>query len=412
MLKILSLSSRTVLSLVLVLLLVRWVAVYFSPFPINVDEAQYWLWGQRFDFGYYSKPPLIAWIMGASDFIFGQHSWAVRLPAAAFHVATSLVLGKIAYLLYGERAGYLAVLIWLFLPAVTLGSFIFSTDTPLILFWSLGLYYFVLWVKPTLDNPDKQDNQGLSGNTLIFISGICLGMGMLAKYAAVYFIASVLIALIFIAQVSVKKSLKPVFLFLFGFLIFASPNLIWNATNGFISIKHLGENANLGAPNYQFFKLIEFWLGQVGILGPLFFILVIFAMRSSIAYRGLLVTFAIPVLAVISVQAFMKEANANWAVVSYPSLVVLVSGFLVQAGRGWQKFGFAAQLFNIVISLGFIFILFFDSLGGLLPKHGPHNRLHGWDGVVQDIRDVRQSHGIKTVMVQNRLSSALLKWYL
>lgn len=407
--KILNFSSFAVLSIVLSLLVARWVAVYFTPFPISVDEAQYWLWGQRFDFGYYSKPPLIAWIMGVSDSIFGKHVWAVRLPAAAFHVATGLVLGRLAYLLYGERAGYLALFIWLFLPAVALGSFIFSTDTPLLLFWSLGLYYFAIWIKPTLDN---QDPHQLSGNKFIFISGLFLGMGVLTKYAAVYFIAGVLIALFFIANVSVKKSLKPLFLFLFGLLIFASPNLIWNASNSFVSIVHLGENANLHAPDYQFSKLFEFWLGQVGVLGPLIFVIVIAAVRTPLAYRGLLVAFAIPALVIVSFQAFAKEANANWAVVSYPSLVVLASGFLVQAGQGWQKFGIAAHLFNIIISLGLIFILFFDSLGGLLPKHGPLNRLHGWDGVIQDIREVQHSHGIKTVLAFNRLSVALLKWYL
>jgi len=149
---ILNLSPRVVLSVVLILLIMRWIAVYLSSIPISVDKAQYWLWSQNFDFGYYSKPPLIAWIIGVSDFLFGQNSWAVRLPAPAFHVATDLVLGRLTYRLYGARAGYLAVLVWLFLPAVTLGSFIFSTYTPLLFFWSLGLCYFVLWIKPILDN--------------------------------------------------------------------------------------------------------------------------------------------------------------------------------------------------------------------------------------------------------------------
>ena len=63
---ILNLSPRVVLSVVLILLIMRWIAVYLSSIPISVDEAQYWLWSQNFDFGYYSKPPLIAWIIGVS----------------------------------------------------------------------------------------------------------------------------------------------------------------------------------------------------------------------------------------------------------------------------------------------------------------------------------------------------------
>ena len=31
-------------------------------------------------------------------------------------------------------------LLWVSLPAVGLGSFVMSTDTPLLLFWSAGLY--------------------------------------------------------------------------------------------------------------------------------------------------------------------------------------------------------------------------------------------------------------------------------
>lgn len=228
-------------------------------------------------------------------------------------------------------------------------------------------------------------------------------MAMLAKYAAIYFLVSILIALIFVARVSVKNSLKPVLNFLAGLLIFASPNLIWNAYNGFVSIGHVGENANLQVLDFSFSNLIRFWLGQVGVIGPLFFIIVIAAVRASIAYRSLLVAFAIPALAVVSLQAFAKEANANWAVVAYPSLVVLTSGYLIQAGRGWQKFGVAAQLLNILISLSFIVILIFYSSLGLLQTQGPVNRLYGWEGVVQDIRDAQQTNNIKTVVVQNRL---------
>ena len=32
---------------------------------LNPDEAQYWFWSRDFAFGYYSKPPMIAWVIGA-----------------------------------------------------------------------------------------------------------------------------------------------------------------------------------------------------------------------------------------------------------------------------------------------------------------------------------------------------------
>ena len=35
----------------------------FDRADLFVDDAQYWFWGQELAWGYYSKPPLIAWIL-------------------------------------------------------------------------------------------------------------------------------------------------------------------------------------------------------------------------------------------------------------------------------------------------------------------------------------------------------------
>ena len=72
-------------SALLIITLLRSVAVITTPLELGVDEAQYWLWSQTPDFGYFTKPPLIAWIIGLSHWIFGHHTWAVRLPACWIH---------------------------------------------------------------------------------------------------------------------------------------------------------------------------------------------------------------------------------------------------------------------------------------------------------------------------------------
>ena len=42
----------------------RIAALYFNATDLFFDEAQYWSWSLQPDFGYYSKPPLIAWLIG------------------------------------------------------------------------------------------------------------------------------------------------------------------------------------------------------------------------------------------------------------------------------------------------------------------------------------------------------------
>ena len=33
------------------------------PLDLSEDEAHYWLWSEHLDYGYYSKPPGIAWVI-------------------------------------------------------------------------------------------------------------------------------------------------------------------------------------------------------------------------------------------------------------------------------------------------------------------------------------------------------------
>src|ERR1051325_5649220 len=56
-----------------------WLAVH-SP-DLYPDEAQYWFWAQYPALGYYSKPPLVAWVIALTTALFGDSEFAVRLAA-------------------------------------------------------------------------------------------------------------------------------------------------------------------------------------------------------------------------------------------------------------------------------------------------------------------------------------------
>ena len=74
--------QRRALLLVGVVLVLRLIyAALFAKNPIG-DEAYYWDWSRQLDYGYYSKPPFIAWLYGFVDWI-GQGSlFAIRATAA------------------------------------------------------------------------------------------------------------------------------------------------------------------------------------------------------------------------------------------------------------------------------------------------------------------------------------------
>ena len=74
----------------------RLIALAFNRTDLFVDETQYWLWGQHLDFGYYSKPPLIGWLIRAVTEIAGSNApfW-VRMPGPVLHGVTALALGAL-----------------------------------------------------------------------------------------------------------------------------------------------------------------------------------------------------------------------------------------------------------------------------------------------------------------------------
>src|SRR2546429_9562997 len=69
-----------------------WLAL--QPADLFPDEAQYWVWSQQLALGYYSKPPLVAWLIAATTRLFGDSEFAVRLSAPLPHPrATVFVCG-------------------------------------------------------------------------------------------------------------------------------------------------------------------------------------------------------------------------------------------------------------------------------------------------------------------------------
>ena len=403
-------SNRLVLLVLLGLTLLRTAAVAISPLELGVDEAQYWLWSQSPDFGYFTKPPLIAWIIGAAHWAFGHSAMAVRLPACWLQFATALVLWQTASWLYGPRAGRLTALIWISLPAVGLGSFLISTDTPLLLAMALALLALAGSVCGKIP----------PARAMIY-AGIALGVGMLAKYAALYGLFGFMLI-----WASGRHHPNPIIqgrhllLVIAACLITVSPNLIWNLMHDFSTMRHLGDNANLAKQTHDIGQILIFLIGQAGVAGPLVFFLmlgIMFASRHE-KHAGWLVWMAVPVIGLISLQAYLSEANANWAMAAYPALSVWLGGWLGSDGaqktllrlpRKWL--GIAAVGLNFTLTTGLLLATMAGSLGPLTPTSDPLRRLRGWQALAQDIEPHLAAHQASRIIADRRATAALLSWH-
>src|SRR5262245_39293319 len=101
------------------------------PLDLAPDEAHYWLWSRHLDASYYSKGPLVAWLIRCSGELFGDGPVAVRLPAVA---CGSLLLVSLYVLTVQafkrERLALLVVATALTIPAFSVSRTVITIDAP------------------------------------------------------------------------------------------------------------------------------------------------------------------------------------------------------------------------------------------------------------------------------------------
>lgn len=319
--------SRLALALIAGLLLIRLVLVFTSPLELYADEAQYWRWGQTLEWGYYSKPPLIAWVIAASSNLLGDTEAGVRLFAPILHAIAALAILALARRMMGASAALIAVAAYVFMPGIVLSSTVISTDGVLFPFWCIALY--LLW----------RLREGDAGWPETIALGAAIGFAFLSKYAALYFVIG--IALTSLIDPPTRRALLTRQGLAAGTIALAilAPHLAWNAANSFQTVGHTVDNANLGGELFNLEHLPQFLGDQMGVFGPISFLGLlaglIFMRRGRDAETATredwLACFIVPVLVIIAFQAVLSRAHANWAATAYPAACLFVASIFSRA---------------------------------------------------------------------------------
>lgn len=248
------------IGLALVLLSYRVWVIHHSGISLFFDEAQYWDWSRSLQWGYYSKPPVIAALIRASTTLFGDGVIGVKLLTMLLYPAAALAMVGLARALWptssGVRTGIVAGALFLCMPMVgTMGLFA-STDAPLLLCWTLAAWS--LW--------RAQVTNRLHHWVLL---GVACGLGILSKYTMAAFAITAIWTLW--AVHGPRRGLLRMgpWAAIVVALLIVSPNLVWNAHNGFPTLQHTAELTTQSERSGGVLKLLEFLGGQLMMLGPL-----------------------------------------------------------------------------------------------------------------------------------------------
>ncbi|MEO0883673.1 MAG: glycosyltransferase family 39 protein [Pseudomonadota bacterium] len=342
-------SASIGLILVLIMLLAaRVLGLLVSPLNLGPDEAQYWRWSTELGWGYYSKPPLIAWIIAASTSLFGDSEWAIRLPAPLLHGITAYLIYLLGRRLFDNRTGVWAAVYYLLMPGVTLSSGVITTDAVLLPCFAGAM--LALWSL----------REAPSNTRAAILLGLAIGLGLLAKYAMVYAVLGLIAAAIVDpptrqAVVSKRGLLAAVIA-----LLVLVPHLAWNLQHGFQTIGHTADNANWGGPLFSPVNALQFLVDQFAVVGPIGFIslatgVILIMKLPAKSRRGTimrwLLCFTLPVLIIITGQAFVSRAHANWAATAYVAGSLIIATTLLSDrpfSRNWWIAG-AVLLFSAAI---------------------------------------------------------------
>jgi 4-amino-4-deoxy-L-arabinose transferase-like glycosyltransferase len=312
-----------------------------SAIDLNVDEAQYWSWAQQPAWGYFSKPPLIAWLISLSQSVCGTGEACVRAPSSLAWAVTAAAVAGLGAALYSRPVAFWTGLSALLAPGAAYSARIISTDAPLLAFWSLALLAFV-----------RLRAGGSWAWGVLLAAGF--GLGLLSKYAMAWFLGCLVLAAV--VDPASRRALKRPVVWggLLGGALMLAPNLAWQAAHGLATLRHTAGNATSnGAPGLD--DGLSFVVAQFALAGPV--ILAAAGVGIWIWARGrlaesqdrLLLAFSAPVILLLITMAFVTRANANWAATGLVAVFVLGPALLLRWGRrGWLIGGL---VFGLLIQL-------------------------------------------------------------
>jgi 4-amino-4-deoxy-L-arabinose transferase-like glycosyltransferase len=388
--------------LLLAILAIRIVGLALSNAELYFDEAQYWAWAQQPDFGYFSKPPLLAWIIAASTALFGDSPFAVRLPSPLMHCATSFVIYAIAARLYEPRVGFWAALLYAIMPGTSISAILMSTDVPLLLFWSIALLALLHHVeKPSLG----------AGLTI----GLAIGLGLNAKYAMIYVLLCYAVHAVIAPQARASLRHPGSWAGLGLAVLLIAPNLWWNAAHQFATFEHTRENADWNGNFPNVLGLLAFIGMQIAIVSPVpaaAYGLAMFGRpaSSALTQHRFLLAMSLPVFLLICVQALISKANGNWAAPGFVGAVVVAAA--VMLALDWRR----GMIFTLAFcGVALVGISFAGSFAGIIrtgPIGGELGKMVGWGDFAAKIRTIAEANRLKTVVFVGRGMTASMLYEL
>lgn len=267
------------------------------------------MWSHHLQLSYFDHPPFVSWLFYFSHWLepWGQ---LVRLPTVFLGHLTLLIW----YFILKSQFSWDKFKYWYLLaflsPLVGFGAIVVTPDVPLVLFWSLAIYFFQQCLK------DQKSKDYL-------LLGVSLGLGFCAKYHIVLFVPFIL-AYLFAERRFQEVSFKKILWTFVGGFICSLPVLLWNIQNDFASFRFQIDHG-FGKSDWT----PDWTLGYLAAEFLLLFPLVIYAAFKARLPRDFkfLPYLGWGTLLFFFISSFRGTVELNWPIAAFPVVFAMALFF-------------------------------------------------------------------------------------
>ena len=385
-------AARSAAILIFITFIIRCLIAGYTG--LGIGESYYFRGALNFDLSYFDQPPLFFWLSGISVKIFGLNNFGLRFPAVLLFAGTSWLMFLVTRKLFTAKAGFWAVATMNLSAVFTVAiACWFQPDAPLMFFWMLATYYIVqLMVGP---GAEKSEATRYSRRTwLLWLAvGVSMGFATLSKYHVLFLFAGVFMFVV--TNKSQRHWLRHPgpYLAVLITIIMASPVLLWNAHNGWVSFVFQGSRAGASGEHFKlhfdwFFRSIG---GQAAFLLPWIWFPIVRQLYISYKLRKQLLaysfTFWMAILPLVFFTVVTLWSNLqfhfHWQAPGYMMLFIPL-GFAIDrclntVGRAkditrtWLKF----SIYFTIITIG---VLGTHMVTGFWQWYGPKWMVHHFHG--------------------------------
>lgn len=388
------------------------------PLDLSGDEAHYWEWSRRLDLSYYSKGPLVAYIIAGSTALLadlsnrlvGSEMLAVRAPAVALSILSGLGIFTLAVVTTRRGwIGFAAVTLTATMPILAVGSSLMTIDAPYTCLWVWTLV--AAWWAVQTNHPPAW-----------LITGLLIGLGILAKYTMLLILPTV--GLFILIEPSLRYLARrpgPYAATLVGLIAGLAPIIAWNARHNWVSFRHVGGQAGVsGETSFDLLGPLAYIAGQAVIVNAVWFGVIWWAMvrylqapkaervlPSGTGVRYLVIATVAPWAAFLVFSPITK-IQPNWPVVALMSGSIVLALALVRLlsiiePRSKKQ---ARLVVGTGVGVGLIVVVLSHNTHWLTPlfgflarnapsweltpaaKYDPSARLRGWSELGHAVGDV------------------------